>query len=105
LSHAGEPRPVTAPTAGGPCAVVLDNDAVRALRCKLSAGQSAELVRPNPFLRVVVSGDRVEWRGQGVPKQVLALDPGATTWHEQTETGTLVNVGKQSLEALDIEWK
>jgi quercetin dioxygenase-like cupin family protein len=105
LSHAGGARPAAPPPAGGPCVVVLDNEAVRALRCKLPPGQAAQVARATPFLRVVVTGDRVEWRAAGAAKQVVALVPGGAAWHEAAETGMLANVGGQPFEALDIEWK
>jgi quercetin dioxygenase-like cupin family protein len=92
--------------AGGACVQELDNAVVRALRCTLAPGQApAALSHAGAFLRVVIAGDRLEWRTQAGARGAAQVEPGLTTWHVAAEAGTLANPGTQALETLDIEWK
>jgi pimeloyl-ACP methyl ester carboxylesterase len=85
---------------------VLENDRVRVERIVLAPGQSTgrhEL--RGPWLDVVVrTGAATVGDGSGATKRVF-FPRGGYTWHDGAAARAIANVGRDTLELIQIEWK
>lgn len=88
------------------CRVAIESTDVRAWRCRLGPGDSApRRLRGNAFLRVAVSGGRLEQAEPSGMPRVEDLSVGGVSWHERIAVGAPTNAGSSVLEFVDLEWK
>jgi quercetin dioxygenase-like cupin family protein len=88
------------------CRVAMEAADVRAWRCRLEPGDSVPgRPRDGPFLRIAVSGGRLEQAQPPGQPRVEDLRPGASLWYPAPESGTPKNASATVLEFVDLEWK
>ncbi|MFI5230304.1 MAG: alpha/beta fold hydrolase [Gemmatimonadales bacterium] len=103
LKPVGATRVSLAPAAGQP---VLENDRVRVERVVLAPGVSTgrhELL--GPWLDVVVRSGAARVEEESGATRRLNLARGQYVWHRDSTARTITNVGSDTLELIQIEWK
>lgn len=85
---------------------ILDNPRLRAWRVMLAPGQNvAALTQRANGVRIVVRGGLLRTQRSGVSDQTLAIENGDFAYQEAGETRTLHNVGKTTIELVELELK
>ena len=107
LKPAPSSAQVVTPLAGNTgYATVLDNERVRGYLVTLQPGQSVGPVTlAGPGIRVVLTGGKVEQKGEDGKAATLELTPAQFAWRSNTSALSLTNVGSSNVEIVEFELK
>jgi pimeloyl-ACP methyl ester carboxylesterase len=97
--------PSVRPEAPG-CALVLDNERLRAWRLALEPGQAAPPVTGSaPGLRIFLTAGRVGEAADGLPERVIEVEAGGFEWQAPSAARSVRNHGRSRVELVEFELK